>query len=58
MTTEGAQLLKEAKADDRTVEETLADLQQRNTHLDWDVATMLPEVTNRHRDNHQIQAND
>lgn len=45
MTTEGAQFLKAARTDDRTVEETLADLHQRNSQLDWDVVTMLPEIS-------------
>ena len=45
MTTDGACLLTEAEDDDRTIEETLDELQERNRRLEWDVSTMLPEVT-------------
>lgn len=58
MTIEGAQFLKAAQTDDRIVEGTLADLHQRNSQLDWDVVTMLPEVSDRHRNSHRVQADD
>ena len=53
MTTKGAQFLKAAQIDGRTVEETLANLHQRNSQLDWDVVTMLPEVSDRYRNDHR-----
>lgn len=60
MTTDGARLLTEAEDDDRTIEGTLDDLQERNRHLNWDVSTMLPEVTDTesHRGHHGVQADD
>jgi len=60
MTTEGARLLMEAEDDDRTIEETLDDLQERNRSLEWDVSTMLPEVTDTESNegHHSVQADD
>lgn len=58
MTNEGAQLLEDAKDDERTVEETLTDLHRRNSRLNWDIFLMLPELFNQIQNRQNIQADD
>jgi hypothetical protein len=58
MTEKAARYIEEAKQDERSVEETLADLRERNSRLDWDVEAMLSEVISSKDREHRASADD